>query len=160
MLFSIPLYQLTHRLVSLDYLFPHYFPFFLEMPACRYVITALQIIFSISALYRLCQCRKCTTQQKGSSFLLTRDIASRYGFWSLLRRRLFFWYFLVMKYCTCQVITSLPPPEEGPNLSFYTLDEQLELLSKVGAFLYPLVIVLLAITDRVQVDPFTATNRC
>jgi DNA excision repair protein ERCC-3 len=74
--------------------------------------------------------------------------------------RLFFWYFLVMKYCTCQVITSLPPPEEGPNLSFYTLDEQLELLSKVGAFLYPLVIVLLAITDRVQVDPFTATNRC
>jgi len=46
--------------------------------------------------------------------------------------RLFFLYFLVMKYCTCQVITSLPPPEEGPNLSFYTLDEQLELLSKVG----------------------------
>lgn len=86
MLFSIPLYQLTHRLVSLDYLFPHYFPFFLEMPACRYVITALQIIFSISALYCLCRCRKCTTQQKGSSFLLTRDIASRYGFWSLLRK--------------------------------------------------------------------------
>jgi DNA excision repair protein ERCC-3 len=37
-----------------------------------------------------------------------------------------------MKYCTCQVITSLPPPEEGPNLSYYTLDEQLELLGKVG----------------------------
>ncbi|XP_066312361.1 general transcription and DNA repair factor IIH helicase/translocase subunit XPB1-like isoform X1 [Miscanthus floridulus] len=45
--------------------------------------------------------------------------------------RLFFWDFLVMKCCTCQVITSLPPPEEEPNLSFYTLDEQLELLSKV-----------------------------
>jgi hypothetical protein len=28
MLFSILLYQPTHRLVSLDYLFPHYFPFF------------------------------------------------------------------------------------------------------------------------------------
>lgn len=35
------------------------------------------------------------------------------------------------KYCTCQVITSLPPPEEGRNLSFYTLDEQLDLLGKV-----------------------------
>ncbi|KAI4969996.1 hypothetical protein ZWY2020_000910 [Hordeum vulgare] len=30
-----------------------------------------------------------------------------------------------------KVITSLPPPEEGPNLSFHTLDEQLDLLGKV-----------------------------
>lgn len=45
---------------------------------------------------------------------------------------LFCWHFIVTKYSTCQVITSLPPPEEGPNLSFYTLDEQLDLLGKVG----------------------------
>ncbi|KAI4968770.1 hypothetical protein ZWY2020_046100 [Hordeum vulgare] len=30
-----------------------------------------------------------------------------------------------------QVINSLPPPEEGPNLSFHTLNEQLDLLGKV-----------------------------
>ena len=30
-------------------------------------------------------CRRCTTQQKGSSFLLTKDIASRYGLWSILK---------------------------------------------------------------------------
>jgi len=45
-------------------------------------------------------------------------------------------------------------------VSFYILDEQLELLSKVGVFLYPLVVVLLAITNRVQMAPFTSTNRC
>ena len=97
-------------------------------------------------------CRRCTTQQKGSSFLLTKDIASRYGLWSILKLEALncvAWFFLRAcaaartcgdcsfgafdwQYCTCQVITSLPPPEEGPNLSFYTLDEQLELLGKVG----------------------------
>ncbi|EES01302.1 hypothetical protein BDA96_03G285700 [Sorghum bicolor] len=39
--------------------------------------------------------------------------------------------FLIDQGYSFKVITSLPPPEEGPNLSFYTLDEQLELLSKV-----------------------------
>jgi hypothetical protein len=39
-----------------------------------------------------------------------------------------------MKSYIFQVITSLPPPEEGPNLSFHTLDEQLDLLGKVGVF--------------------------
>ncbi|XP_066312364.1 general transcription and DNA repair factor IIH helicase/translocase subunit XPB1-like isoform X3 [Miscanthus floridulus] len=48
--------------------------------------------------------------------------------------------FLIDQGYSFKVITSLPPPEEEPNLSFYTLDEQLELLSKM--------------------DPFTATNRC
>ncbi|KAG2599933.1 hypothetical protein PVAP13_5KG486200 [Panicum virgatum] len=40
--------------------------------------------------------------------------------------------FLIDQGYSFKVITSLPPPEEGPNLSFYTLDEQLELLGKVG----------------------------
>jgi hypothetical protein len=57
-------------------------------------------------------------------------------------------------------LESLPTLEEGHNVSFYTLDEQLELLSKVGAFVYPLVVVLLAITNREQMAPFTSTNRC
>jgi hypothetical protein len=57
-------------------------------------------------------------------------------------------------------LESLPTLEEGPNVSFYTLDEHLELLRKVGAFLYPLVVVLLAITNREQMAPFTSTNRC
>ncbi|KAG2599934.1 general transcription and DNA repair factor IIH helicase subunit XPB1-like [Panicum virgatum] len=39
--------------------------------------------------------------------------------------------FLIDQGYSFKVITSLPPPEEGPNLSFYTLDEQLELLGKV-----------------------------
>ncbi|CAD6230237.1 unnamed protein product [Miscanthus lutarioriparius] len=39
--------------------------------------------------------------------------------------------FLIDQGYSFKVITSLPPPEEEPNLSFYTLDEQLELLSKV-----------------------------
>ncbi|KAE8818012.1 DNA repair helicase XPB2 [Hordeum vulgare] len=36
------------------------------------------------------------------------------------------------KYICFQVITSLPPPEEGPNMSFHTLDEQLDLLGKAS----------------------------
>ncbi|RCV33472.1 hypothetical protein SETIT_7G086200v2 [Setaria italica] len=40
--------------------------------------------------------------------------------------------FLIDQGYSFKVITSLPPPEEGPNLSYYTLDEQLELLGKVG----------------------------
>ncbi|KAF8676253.1 hypothetical protein HU200_047124 [Digitaria exilis] len=39
--------------------------------------------------------------------------------------------FLIDQGYSFKVITSLPPPEEGPNLSFYTLDEQLDLLGKV-----------------------------
>ncbi|KAK8448746.1 hypothetical protein SEVIR_7G093400v4 [Setaria viridis] len=39
--------------------------------------------------------------------------------------------FLIDQGYSFKVITSLPPPEEGPNLSYYTLDEQLELLGKV-----------------------------
>lgn len=37
--------------------------------------------------------------------------------------------FLIDQGYSFKVITSLPPAEEGPNLSYYTLDEQLELLS-------------------------------
>eukprot|EP00494_Astrolonche_serrata_P007893 UN07927 len=32
--------------------------------------------------------------------------------------------FLIDQGYSFKVITSLPPPEEGPNLSFHTLDEQ------------------------------------
>ncbi|CAM0882203.1 unnamed protein product [Alopecurus aequalis] len=39
--------------------------------------------------------------------------------------------FLIDQGYSFKVITSLPPPEEGPNLSFHTLDEQLDLLGKV-----------------------------
>ncbi|RCV26863.1 hypothetical protein SETIT_5G279200v2 [Setaria italica] len=39
--------------------------------------------------------------------------------------------FLIDQGYSFKVITSLTPPEEGPNLSYYTLDEQLELLGKV-----------------------------
>ncbi|CAL4961976.1 unnamed protein product [Urochloa decumbens] len=39
--------------------------------------------------------------------------------------------FLIDQGYSFKVITSLPPPEEGPNLSYYTLDEQLELLGKM-----------------------------
>ncbi|ONM39060.1 DNA repair helicase XPB1 [Zea mays] len=59
--------------------------------------------------------------------------------------------FLIDQGYSFKVITSLPPAEEGPNLSYYTLDEQLELLS--------MVVVLLAIINRVQMAPFTSTNR-
>ncbi|XP_044965793.1 general transcription and DNA repair factor IIH helicase subunit XPB1-like [Hordeum vulgare subsp. vulgare] len=39
--------------------------------------------------------------------------------------------FLIDQGYSFKVITSLPPPEEGPNLSFHTLNEQLDLLGKV-----------------------------
>jgi DNA excision repair protein ERCC-3 len=39
--------------------------------------------------------------------------------------------FLVDQGYSFKVITSLPPPEEGPNLSYHTLDEQLDLLGQV-----------------------------
>ncbi|WVZ69219.1 hypothetical protein U9M48_018039 [Paspalum notatum var. saurae] len=39
--------------------------------------------------------------------------------------------FLIDQGYSFKVITSLPPPDEGPNLSFYKLDDQLELLGKV-----------------------------
>ncbi|XP_062218305.1 general transcription and DNA repair factor IIH helicase subunit XPB1-like [Phragmites australis] len=39
--------------------------------------------------------------------------------------------FLIDQGYSFKVITSLPPPDEGPNLSFHTLDEQLDLLGKV-----------------------------
>jgi hypothetical protein len=102
------------------------------MPACRYVITALQITFSISALYIVLPMQEMYYSTKRQQFLIDQGYSFKVWLLELtLKGRLFFRY-LVMKCCTCQVITSLPPPEEGPNLSFYTLDEQLELLSKVG----------------------------
>uniref|UniRef100_A0A804NEX7 DNA 3'-5' helicase n=1 Tax=Zea mays TaxID=4577 RepID=A0A804NEX7_MAIZE len=42
--------------------------------------------------------------------------------------------FLIDQGYSFKVITSLPPAEEGPNLSYYTLDEQLELLSMMAPF--------------------------
>jgi len=36
-----------------------------------------------------------------------------------------------VNYVFAQVITSLPPPDSGSDLHFHTLDEQLDLLSKV-----------------------------
>jgi DNA excision repair protein ERCC-3 len=42
--------------------------------------------------------------------------------------------FLIDQGYSFKVITSLPPPEELPNLKYYTLNDQLELLAQVGVF--------------------------
>ncbi|XP_044965587.1 uncharacterized protein LOC123425895 [Hordeum vulgare subsp. vulgare] len=76
--------------------------------------------------------RKCIIRQKGNNSLSTRDIVSRFILKNFSRYSESFCHFgFSDKYICFQVITSLPPPEEGPNLSFHTLDEQLDLLGKV-----------------------------
>ncbi|XP_044962338.1 general transcription and DNA repair factor IIH helicase subunit XPB1-like [Hordeum vulgare subsp. vulgare] len=47
--------------------------------------------------------------------------------------------FLIDQGYSFKVITSLPPREEGPNLSFHTLDEQLDLLGKVLSAGYDMI---------------------
>ena len=111
-------------------------------------------------------CRRCTTQQKGSSFLLTKDIASRYGLWSILKLEALncvAWFFLRVRAAarTCssfgtfewwnialaRLLLVCRHLKKDLIWAFTRLMNSLSFWAR-WAFLYPLVVVpLLVVTD-------------
>ena len=123
-------------------------------------------------------CRRCTTQQKGSSFLLTKDIASRYGLWSILKLEALncvAWFFLRVRAAarTCssfgtfewwnialaRLLLVCRHLKKDLIWAFTRLMNSLSFWAR-WAFLYPLVVVPLLIVSDCADAPFTTTNRC
>lgn len=117
-------------------------------------------------------CRRCTTQQKGSSFLLTKDIASRYVLWSILKLKALncvAWFFLRVRAAarTCssfgtfewwnialaRLLLVCRHLKKDLIWAFTHLMNSLSFWAR-WAFLYPLVVVpLLVVTDCVRWCP-------